>query len=69
LNSCCGIAFSEKSFGAKSGEHDACPISVIDFWSMNYFVDRERLVSWSIDMVENPIVGPKFGPCSKYRVT
>jgi len=25
-------------------------------------LDRERLVSWSIVMVENPIVGPKFRP-------
>jgi hypothetical protein len=29
------------------------------FWGQKLF-DRERLVSWSIVMMENPIVGPKF---------
>jgi hypothetical protein len=30
-------------------------------------LDRERLVSGSIVMVENPIVGPKFRPFSTHR--
>jgi len=25
-------------------------------------LDRKRLVSWSIVMVENPVVGPEFRP-------
>jgi hypothetical protein len=32
-------------------------------------LDRERLVSWSIVMVENPIVGPKFRPFYTHSFT
>jgi hypothetical protein len=32
-------------------------------------VDRERLVSWSIAMVENPVVGPKFRPFSIHNIS
>jgi hypothetical protein len=32
-------------------------------------LDRERLVSWSIVMVENPIVGSKFRPFSTHSLT
>jgi hypothetical protein len=32
-------------------------------------LDRELLVSWSIVMVENPIVGPNFRPFSTYSFT
>jgi hypothetical protein len=44
------------------------------FHSSNRFLgqkllDRECLVSWSIVMVENPIIGPKFRPFSKHRFT
>jgi len=57
---------SQKSFRAKSsGEQGGCSIPVINFWTRNCF-DRECLVSWSIVMVENPIIGPKFRPFSTY---
>jgi hypothetical protein len=46
---------SQKSFGAKSGEQGGCSISVIDFSA------RELLVSWSIVMVKNPIMGQSSG--------
>jgi hypothetical protein len=38
------------------------------FWGQKR-LDRERLVSWSIVMVENPIVGPKFRHFSKHSFT
>jgi hypothetical protein len=52
---------SHKSFGAKYREPGGCSISVIDFFGQK-LLDRERLVSWSLVIVENPIVGPKFKP-------
>jgi hypothetical protein len=61
---------SHKSFEIKSGEQGGCSISVIDFLGQK-LLDRERLVSWSIVMVENPIFEPKFRHFSthsfKYR--
>jgi hypothetical protein len=30
-------------------------------------LDRERLVSWSIVVVENRIIGPKFRPLSAHN--
>jgi hypothetical protein len=32
-------------------------------------LDRERLVSWSIVMMENPVVGPKVRPFSTENFT
>jgi hypothetical protein len=48
---------SQKSFGVKSGEYGVFSISVIDFWARNCLI--ESLVSWSIIMVETPVVEPK----------
>jgi hypothetical protein len=49
------------SFGAKSEEQGGCTTSL-----KLELLDRGRHVSWSIVMVENPIVGLKFGPFSKH---
>jgi hypothetical protein len=54
------IGNSQKSFGANSGEQGGRSFSLIDFGGQK-LLDGECLVSWSIVMVENPIVGPKFG--------
>jgi len=56
---------SHKSLGAKSGKKGGYYISVIDFWVRN--CDTERLMSCSIVMVENPIVGSEFRPFSMHN--
>jgi hypothetical protein len=53
---------SQKSFWAKSGNRGL-------FHFINRFWAREHLVSWSIDMVENLIVGPKFRYFSMHSFT
>jgi hypothetical protein len=53
---------SQKSFGAKSGGKDVFHFS--SRFLGQKLLDRERLMSWSIVMVGNSIVGPKLGPYS-----
>jgi len=56
---------SQKSFVAKSGEKGGCSISAIHFFFLGQkLLDKEHLVSWSIVIVENPIVEPNFKPFS-----
>jgi len=54
---------NQKPFGAKAGKSGRCSISLSDFWTKTAW---KCLVSWSIVMVENPMVGPKFRPLSTH---
>jgi hypothetical protein len=56
---------NQKSVGNESGESDGCSFSLIDILGRK-LLDRGRLVTWSIVMVENPIIGSKFRPFSTH---
>jgi len=57
----------QKSFGVTSWWQ--CEFHFSNRFLGQKLLDRECLVSWSIVMVENPIVGPKFRPFSVHSFT